>query len=214
MSSPSNQNTSTQKQTTSCLVKNTQAFKSSMDDTEGTKNKVRCIYKKKVTLPAAAGQLGSVFNLSKDPLIAQQRVQGLLAHSVFIDAMDDFSESYLKGRWDLPVGEWGEIRKLVEAHIDDVEWTQGAGPDTEGMDVNYFYARFVIRTLHGIKQSTSGLAYWLQVLQLDEAAWVLTHTLMYLQLDCMRAYKKYAPLKDRIGHFIDTWRAGNAGLSK
>ncbi|KAI0096321.1 hypothetical protein F4776DRAFT_560334 [Hypoxylon sp. NC0597] len=174
-----------------------------MDDPEETKNAVRYVYKKKVTLAVAAAKLGRIFGLSEDPMIAQHRVQSLWTHPVFVDAVEEFSETYLRGRWDLPIGEWEEIHQLVQIHSNGVDWIR----DSKEWNVNHFYACFVIQTLEGIKRGGSRLAYWLQDAELDEATWILAHTLMYLQLNCMRAYKKRAPIKARIRYLMNRWRA-------
>ncbi|OTA85984.1 hypothetical protein M434DRAFT_15961 [Hypoxylon sp. CO27-5] len=166
-----------------------------MDDPEETKKEVRYVHKKKVTLAAAAGELGRILGLSREPLIAQHRVQSLWTHPEYIDAVEEFSLTYLRGRWGLPIGEWKETYKLVQIHNNDVEWMRVIGLDSKEWNVNHFYARFVIRTLDGIRSNGSALAYWLRYAELQEATWILVHTLMYLQLNCMRTYKKRAPTK-------------------
>ncbi|OTA68578.1 hypothetical protein K449DRAFT_429446 [Hypoxylon sp. EC38] len=185
-----------------------------MDDPEETKKEVRYVHKKKVTLAAAAGELGRILGLSKEPLIAQHRVQSLWTHPEYIDAVEEFSLAYLRGRWGLPIGEWEETYKLVQIHSNDVEWMRVIGLDSKEWNVNHFYARFVIRTLDGIRSNGSALAYWLRYAELHEATWILAHTLMYLQLNCMRTYKKRAPIKVRIGYLINKWKAHGASKSK
>ncbi|KAI0839108.1 hypothetical protein F5Y06DRAFT_303272 [Hypoxylon sp. FL0890] len=159
---------------------------------------------KKLTLAAVAGQLGILFDLSLDPMEAQQKMQGLLKHPAFIDAVDEFSTTYLNWKWDLPVGEWWKIEELIKAHKDDVEWTQHSCPETKEWTVNHFYARFVIRTFHEIKCSPLEIAHWLREAPYDDAIYILAHVLMFLQLDCMRVCKQVASFKDRMDHLVDT----------
>ncbi|KAI1138233.1 hypothetical protein F5Y05DRAFT_385555 [Hypoxylon sp. FL0543] len=143
-----------------------------------------------------AYELGSLFQLSPDPLIAQHRMQGLWLHPAFLESLFEFEDTYLKGRWDLPVGEWTVVFTLVWLHREDADWTQAEHPDCYGWDVNHYYARFVIRALHGIQASPLELAHWLRDGELDLAIFILMHTLMYHQLDCMDEYKDKAPYVD------------------
>ncbi|KAI1772645.1 hypothetical protein F4818DRAFT_425030 [Hypoxylon cercidicola] len=178
---------------------------------EEAKRQVYEVYKKKLPhFDAASGELAPIFGLGDD-LLAKQRAQGLFKHPAFLDAYVEFAESYLEGRWDLPVGGWSAVHKLFHIHKRDPDWSGPGGcPDRAGWDVNHFYARFVIRSLHGIKQpseSAGHLAWWLQDASSCDACFVLLHALMYLQLETMRDYKKHAPAKDRISHLVGEWKA-------
>ncbi|KAI2604248.1 uncharacterized protein GGS25DRAFT_507496 [Hypoxylon fragiforme] len=182
-----------------------------MDDPEETKNEIRGIYKQKLPhLEAASGELAPIFGLG-DGQLATQRAQGLFKHPAFLGAFVEFADNYLDTSWDLPVGEWAAVRGLVGAKSSDsiASWAEDAGPDRKEWEVNHFYARFIVRTLHGIREPAQGkthLVYWLEDAEEDQAYWVLFHALMYLQLETMRDYKKKAPVKDRFSHFIDMWK--------
>ncbi|KAI1104587.1 hypothetical protein F4804DRAFT_351855 [Jackrogersella minutella] len=191
---------------TKWLVSATVIPKPSMENPEETKNKVRQIYKKpQPHLDAAAGELAPIFGLGDD-LLARTRAQCLFVHRGFKDTFAEFCHNYVQGRWDLPIGEWGAVHKLVHRRNKNAEWAEEVGPDHKDWDVNDFYSRFVIRAFHRIKEDKTALVFWLKEAQLCDAAWVLMHALMYLQLVMMRDCKEDAPMKARITHFIDTWR--------
>ncbi|KAI2468704.1 hypothetical protein F4781DRAFT_397103 [Annulohypoxylon bovei var. microspora] len=181
----------------------------SMDDPEKAKNEVRQIYKKKLpNREMVAGALAPIFGLGSG-MMPQQRASGLFIHPAFCDSFSEFKHSYIQGQWDLPIGDFGEVHKLVHRLAKDESWIEEKAPDSTGWTVNHFYARFILRTFHEIKENKLSLAYWLKETSVCEAIWVLTHALMYIQLETMRDYKKYAPIKDRINHFIETRKTDN-----
>ncbi|KAF3057139.1 hypothetical protein GL218_06054 [Daldinia childiae] len=184
-----------------------------MDDPEEIKNEVRLVYKQKQPhLDAVAGELASLLGLG-DGLIAKQRMQNLFTHPALLDAFVEFAETYLEGKWDLPVGEWEAVHKLAHAHADDANWGSDAPPSREDWNVNHFYARFILRTLARLRNpddAPRNLAYWLGEANPCDATWLLMHVLMYMQWDAMRDYKKHAPMKDRINHFVNVWKADMA----
>ncbi|KAI8963654.1 hypothetical protein F5Y11DRAFT_318834 [Daldinia sp. FL1419] len=167
-----------------------------MDDPEEIKKQVRLVYKQKLPhLDAASAELAPLLGLG-DGLIAKQRMQNLFIHPVLIRAFVEFSETYLEGHWDLPVGEWTAVHKITHAHADEAEWSLGKSPDRRDWDVNHYYARFVLRTLAKLRdpdEAPRNLAYWLGEANPCDATWLLMHVLMYMQWDAMRDYKKFAP---------------------
>ncbi|KAI1375410.1 hypothetical protein F4677DRAFT_446492 [Hypoxylon crocopeplum] len=177
----------------------------SMDNPEETKKEVRRIYKKKLPhLDAASGELAPIFGLGDD-LVAKQRAQGLFKHPVLAIAFLEFADKFLRGRWNLPVGDWDVVYELVKVRKDDAAMAQDVCPNQYAWDVNCFYVRFIVRALHGIREptkNTTQLVYWLRDAELYKASWVLFHALIYLQLEMMRDHKKHAPMKDRISHFL------------
>ncbi|KAI2626013.1 hypothetical protein GGS26DRAFT_187720 [Hypomontagnella submonticulosa] len=191
-SSPSRENPGTQPP--SPLWKNSRVLRPSEDDPEETKNQVKLISKKHPNPDVAAGDLAPIFGLGEG-LLAKQRAQALFNHPEFLTAFRDFDNNYIRRKWDLPLGEWVEVRELVR---EGMGWASG---ESRRRDVNYYYARFVMQTLRGINQSGKSptqLAYWLRDGELCDQTWVLMHALMYFQLRAMREFKRMAPLKDRI----------------
>ncbi|KAI1401457.1 hypothetical protein F4819DRAFT_508483 [Hypoxylon fuscum] len=190
--------------------KNTQRVNPSKDKPEEAKNQVYQIYKKKLpNFEHASGELAPIFGLGND-LIAKQRAQSLFKHPSVLDAYAEFTESYLEGRWDLAVGDWEPVHSLFHDGNRNADWGKDVCPDRAGWSVNHYYARFIIRSLYGIRQPRkhiTHMVFWLKEANLCNACWVLMHALMYLQLETMRDYKKHAPAKDRISHTIGTWKA-------
>ncbi|KAI0106753.1 hypothetical protein F4814DRAFT_69331 [Daldinia grandis] len=184
-----------------------------MDDPEEIKNEVRLVYKQKLPhLDVVAGELAPLLGLG-DGLIAKQRMQNLFTHPVLLDAFVEFAETYLEGDWDLPVGEWVAVHKIAHAHANDASWGLDTPPSREDWDVNHFYARFILRTLAKLRNpddAPRNLAYWLGEANPCDATWLLMHVLMYMQWDAMRDYRKHAPVKDRINHFVNGWKADMA----
>ncbi|KAI6086664.1 hypothetical protein F4821DRAFT_237715 [Hypoxylon rubiginosum] len=183
---------------------------------ETAKGQVYEIYEKELPhLDAAAGELAPVFGLGDD-LLAKQRAQGLFKHPAFTDAYVEFAEAYLEGRWDLPVGDWLALHKLVWKYKKNPDWSRpDICPDRSGWDVNHFYARFVLRVLDAIKKDDAlKMAFWLKDASVCDAIFVLLFALMYMQLETMRDYKKQAPAKDRISHVVGTWKAKMSSGSK
>ncbi|XXH03064.1 hypothetical protein Hte_009454 [Hypoxylon texense] len=196
------------------------------------KQNVHELYKKKLpNFDTAVGELAPVFGLGED-LLAKQRAQGLFKHPAFVDAWVEFADRCLRGRWDLPVGDWAEVHKLFHRHRKDANW---ARPDWRPYDdddkavgdddkaawgVDHHYARFVIRTAEGIlKSAESGgsaghMAWWLKGATVCDACFILLFALTYLQLETMRDYRRHAPAKDRISHAVDTWKAKVTGSPK
>ncbi|KAI0178576.1 hypothetical protein GGR52DRAFT_532664 [Hypoxylon sp. FL1284] len=178
------------------------------------KDRVYEIYKQKQpSFAAASGELAPVFGLGDDS-VAKQRAQGLFKHAAFLDAYAEFTEGYLRGRWDLPVGGWREVHRLFHRHRKGPSWSDAdAVLDRAAWNVDHYYARFVIRCLDAILQEQEqNSASWLQEATVCDGCFVLLHALMYLQLETMRDYKKHAPAKDRIGHVAGAWKAKMANL--
>ncbi|KAI1806538.1 hypothetical protein F4811DRAFT_134059 [Daldinia bambusicola] len=180
-----------------------------MDEPEEIKNEVRLLYKKKLPhLDAVAAELAPLLGLG-DTLLGRQRMQNLFTHPALLDSFAEFAETYMEGRWDLPVGEWEAVHKLAHTHAKGGEWELDEPPARKDWNVNHFYTRFVLRTLARLRdpaEAPRNLAYWLGEASPCDAAWLLMHVLMYMQWDAMRDYKKHAPVMDRVGHFIDMWK--------
>ncbi|KAI2616051.1 hypothetical protein GGR54DRAFT_610952 [Hypoxylon sp. NC1633] len=178
----------------------------SMDDPEETKKEVRDIYKKTVPHSNAASEdLAVIFGLGNGQ-VARQRVQGLFTHPAFLAAFYEFELTYLRGEWGLPVGEWEMVRKVFQECSDSPGWAGDTCPTRKGWKVNHYYNRFIIRTLHGIRQpreNTTQRAYWLkEEPDAEKACWVLFHALLYLQLITMRGFKKRVSVMERIIYFL------------
>ncbi|KAI1384074.1 uncharacterized protein F4822DRAFT_418549 [Hypoxylon trugodes] len=180
-----------------------------MDDPEYTRGEIYRIYKLKIPdIDVAAGMLAGIFGLS-ETVLGRERAQGLFRHPEFIRAFVDFSDIYLRGKWDLPVGDWMTIHHLIHDHPDHKEWHYGSNAE-KGWTVNCYYARFVTHAIYGLNQTTKNtkqLAFWVRDAPLCHQIWVLMHALMYLQLVTMRDSKKNAPVKDRISHFVEGFKA-------
>ncbi|KAK6949594.1 hypothetical protein Daesc_009677 [Daldinia eschscholtzii] len=191
------------------LEKNQRVLHPWMDEPEEIKNEVRLVYKQKLPhLDAVAAELAPLLGLG-DTLLGRQRMQNLFTHPALLDSFVEFSETYLDGRWGLPVGEWATVHKLSHTHAKDGEWGLKAPPAREDWNVNHFYTRFILRTLARLRdpaEAPRNLAYWLAEASPCDAAWLLMHVLMYMQWDAMRDYKKHAGVKDRVSHFIDIWK--------
>ncbi|KAI0383495.1 hypothetical protein F5Y04DRAFT_278672 [Hypomontagnella monticulosa] len=188
----------------SALSKNKRVARPFKDDPERTKNQLKLIYRKHSNLDVAAGDLAPIFGLGEG-LLAKQRAQALFSHPEFLAASREFEEDYIRRRWDLPLGEWAKVYKLVHGCSKNGGGIRDLGPETQVWDVNHFYARFVMRAIHGINslnKSATQLGYWLREAELSDQIWVLTHALMYLQLQIMREFKSMAPFKDRVAHII------------
>ncbi|KAL7620669.1 hypothetical protein AAE478_009664 [Parahypoxylon ruwenzoriense] len=191
-------------------MNNTRVLMPPKDFPDEAKDQVLAIYKKKLPhLDVASGSLAPILGLGSE-FIGSLRAQNLFKHAAIADAFVEFADNYLEGRWDQPVGEWQAAHDLAHGRSRDASWVEKACPDRKGWDVNHHYARFILRCFHEIKQPSQGrkhLVYWLKEATLCDASWVLFHALLFLQLEAMRDYRKHAPARDRINHFIATWRA-------
>ncbi|KAI1209715.1 uncharacterized protein F4807DRAFT_426003 [Annulohypoxylon truncatum] len=180
-----------------------------LDEPAKTKYEVRQIYKRKpANIEMASRELAPIFGLGSG-FLAQQRAQTLFTHPAFRESFAEFKYNYLRGRWDLPIGDFEEVHKLLHnlKVRRDPMWIEEKFPDCTEWDVTHFYARFALRTWHEIKESKLALAGWLKDVEICPAIHVLVFALMYLQLETMRDYKKDAPMKDRINHFLDSRKA-------
>ncbi|KAH9989370.1 hypothetical protein F4779DRAFT_610505 [Xylariaceae sp. FL0662B] len=188
---------------------NARFLKPSKDNPTQAQDQVRRIYKKKLPhFDVAGAELAPIFGLG-DSLLAKLRAQSLFKEAAFLDVFVEFADSYLQGRWDMPVGEWHSVLEQVRSHGQDASWTEKDVAGSTNWDVHQFYAHSIIRAMHLIKNPVKLklLVFWLRDAELEDAYWVLFHALVYLQLETMRDYKHHAPAKDRINHFIAKWKA-------
>ncbi|KAI0881474.1 uncharacterized protein GGS22DRAFT_196422 [Annulohypoxylon maeteangense] len=178
-----------------------------LDNPAETKYQVRQIYKRKpANIEMASRELAPIFGLGSG-FLAQQRAQTLFTHPAFRESFAEFQCNYLKGQWDLPVGSFVRVHELAHKVRRNPIWVDEQLPDCTEWDVTHFYTRFALRTWHGIKESKLALAGWLKDVEICPAIHVLVFALVYLQLETMRDCKKEAPIRDRIHHFVESWKA-------
>ncbi len=151
----------------------------------------------------AAVALAPLFGLGSD-LIAGQRAQGLFKHRPFLETFSEFAESCLEGRWDVPVGDWVEVRRATRSYDDSSGSSQSPGPKKQDWDVNDHYAYYLGKAMYDIRQPTkpTHLVYWVKEADIEDGYWILFHAFMYLQLEIMREFRRRAPIKDRINHMM------------
>ncbi|KAI5861485.1 hypothetical protein GGS23DRAFT_612050 [Durotheca rogersii] len=201
------------------------------DFPDAARDRVWAVYKKKPPhLDAAAGELAAVFGLCEEAgadLLSRQRACNLLAHPAVERAFIEFGERHLVGRrwgWEAPTGQWQAAHDAVHARSRDAGFAATVLParlaaEAAAWDVDTQYARFVLRCYAelggsgaaevgaGEKRRGGELAYWVRDATLCDAAWVLFHTLLYLQLEAMRDSRRHAPTRDRVGRVVAKWWA-------
>ncbi|KAI1455848.1 hypothetical protein F4805DRAFT_476461 [Annulohypoxylon moriforme] len=178
-----------------------------LDDPAKTTYEVQQIYKRKpANIEMASRELAPIFGLGRG-FLSQQRAQTLFTHPAFRESFAEFKYNYLKGQWDAPVAKFMNVHNFVHLVHRQPIWTQEKLPDCSDWDVTQFYTRFALRTWHEIKESRLALAGWLKDVEICPAVHVLVFALMYLQLETMRDYKREAPIKHRVQHFLESRKA-------
>ncbi|KAI5917243.1 hypothetical protein F4810DRAFT_705041 [Camillea tinctor] len=177
------------------------------DNPAEAEKQVRRVFKMKPNnLDLAAAELAPLFGFgagSTFDVVARGKAQAVFVCPELHDYFGEFAILYLGGEWSMPVAEWQETIELVRKNQDNPAWKEERCSCKPGWTASQFYARFLILTMHAIRNpaKSTQLLHWMRDADLEDGYWVLFHALMYLQLETMQLNRECAPFSDRVNHY-------------
>ncbi|KAI1500267.1 hypothetical protein F5X99DRAFT_429910 [Biscogniauxia marginata] len=190
------------------------------DNPAEAEKQVRRVFKMRpVNLDLAATELAPLYGLGDGAtfdVVARGKAQAVFVCPELHDHFGEFAILYLAGEWSVPVADWRETIGLVRKHQNDQVWKQERCPSRPNWGANHYYARFLILTMHAIRNpdKSTQLLYWMRDADLEDGYWVLFHALMYLQLETMQLNREHAPFSDRVNHYKHKFTGAGSLLDK